>query len=269
MVTAKSLTPLWTGGVEQKGMRIKESGFIGSMRFWASRLFDKGQVAELFGNTEQARSFRLHIVGLSAVPIREKMPEIMKYAPRAVYYASIHDKTALWGHHSTGEFSLHFYFRYFKGGLNELIRRLQQTLLFMERHTGAGARTQYGFGQFSIVSGVDRSIAIPSAAFFASATFRAKAANISFAGSLNVKKQLLPQLNPTRRIELLGGVIPPKNRQGTRYGSRLHIAYPYPEDGRSLVKVWCFREKNDRPSAPDVLNEVRSVMGSNWDEVQP
>lgn len=76
-VKIRTLTPLWTGGVERKTDQIHETGLIGSMRWWYESILrgldgwacdptehkckDEKRCAacELFGNTGWGRQFRL------------------------------------------------------------------------------------------------------------------------------------------------------------------------------------------------------------------
>lgn len=264
-LTLKTLTPIWTGGAVQGTMRTKESGIVGSMRFWASRLFDENTVNTLFGSTEQARSFRLHVDGLNSVSAADTMPEFKKYMSPAVFRRMVEGKFALWGGSKSGEFSVNFQFRWIEGGHSQHVARLQETLQFMERYTGIGARTQYGFGQFVIVHGADRRPTIRVPECFAGATFRSKAKGVCTIAIPALKKHIFLKLTYDQRTRLFGGVIPRNNRKGTRFGSRLHISYPYLHNGHSVVKVWCFREtKADLPTADNVLNAVRNELQNRW-----
>lgn len=87
VVTLQPLTPLWTGDADQRGNRIRETGILGSLRWWyealvrglglyacdpssGSCLYDeKGKLAsiclacQLFGCTGYSRRFRLAVAG--------------------------------------------------------------------------------------------------------------------------------------------------------------------------------------------------------------
>lgn len=84
-IKIKTLTPLWTGGVDQTCDRLHETGLIGSLRWWYEALIrglggnacdptsdnrcpmDDGKrcaACELFGCTGWARKFRLKVTGL-------------------------------------------------------------------------------------------------------------------------------------------------------------------------------------------------------------
>ena len=80
-VHCKTLTPIWTGDINADSGEVKESGLIGSMRFWFEGLLrkygkhccgGKGDnekcdciVCEVFGTTGKARSFRLEAENLA------------------------------------------------------------------------------------------------------------------------------------------------------------------------------------------------------------
>jgi CRISPR-associated protein Cmr1 len=90
-ITLQTLTPLWTGGVDQTCDRLHETGLIGSLRWWYEALVrglggyacdptgedrcpDKDSnrcvVCELFGCTGWARKFRLKL--LTAPKIKDR-----------------------------------------------------------------------------------------------------------------------------------------------------------------------------------------------------
>jgi CRISPR-associated protein Cmr1 len=90
-ITLQTLTPLWTGGVDQTCDRLHETGLIGSLRWWyevlvrglggyacdptgEDRCPDKDGnrcvVCELFGCTGWARKFRLKL--LTAPKIKDR-----------------------------------------------------------------------------------------------------------------------------------------------------------------------------------------------------
>src|SRR5260370_32365939 len=88
VVKLRTLTPLWLGDADRNSSAAKESGLIGSLRFWCegiARSFGKRvcqgdrcsvedkrglcTVCELFGTTSWARRFRLEIEGLEPIPI--------------------------------------------------------------------------------------------------------------------------------------------------------------------------------------------------------
>ena len=90
-ITIRTLTPLWTGGVDQTCDRLHETGLIGSLRWWYEALVrglggnacdptsedrcpDKDGrhcvVCELFGCTGWARKFRLRVLNAPKIENR-------------------------------------------------------------------------------------------------------------------------------------------------------------------------------------------------------
>lgn len=68
-IIARTRTPIWTGGADQDSDKMRESGIVGSMRFWYEGLLRaRGRKAteseDLFGNTTHSRLFRIHVEGL-------------------------------------------------------------------------------------------------------------------------------------------------------------------------------------------------------------
>jgi len=94
-VKIKSLTPLWTGGADRKNTTLRETGIIGSLRWWYEALIrglggtacdptgtkcerkNHCDVCELFGCTGWARKFRLEVkkidseITLQLIELRE------------------------------------------------------------------------------------------------------------------------------------------------------------------------------------------------------
>ncbi|MCX7682952.1 MAG: type III-B CRISPR module RAMP protein Cmr1 [Anaerolineae bacterium] len=94
-IRLKTLTPLWTGGVDQTCDRLHETGLIGSLRWWYEALVrglggyacdptsenrcpdrngDHCAACELFGCTGWARKFRLRVLDASKQLILETIP---------------------------------------------------------------------------------------------------------------------------------------------------------------------------------------------------
>src|SRR5208282_6063255 len=83
----QTLTPLWLGDTDRDSAAAKESGLVGSLRFWFEGLMrsygrrvcdtiegrctgdDLCDACKLFGTTDWARRFRLEITGLDPVPL--------------------------------------------------------------------------------------------------------------------------------------------------------------------------------------------------------
>lgn len=95
-ITLKTLTPLWTGGIDQTADRLHETGLIGSLRWWYealvrglggyacdptsdSRCPDKDgkhcAACELFGCTGWARKFRLRVLNEQGQVIENALKE--------------------------------------------------------------------------------------------------------------------------------------------------------------------------------------------------
>ncbi|WP_169238898.1 type III-B CRISPR module RAMP protein Cmr1 [Candidatus Roseilinea sp. NK_OTU-006] len=95
-ITLKTLTPLWTGGVDQTSDRLHETGLIGSLRWWYEALVrglggyacdptsedrcpDKDGkhcvACELFGCTGWGRKFRLRALNEQGQPIEDALAE--------------------------------------------------------------------------------------------------------------------------------------------------------------------------------------------------
>lgn len=90
-IRLRTLTPLWSGDIDRDSRAAKESGFIGSLRWWYEGILRKYGIdvcdptrttgrepcspprlcpaCTLFGTTGWARRFRIEMDGLSAVPI--------------------------------------------------------------------------------------------------------------------------------------------------------------------------------------------------------
>lgn len=95
-IKLRTLTPLWTGDEERNSARVKESGIVGSLRFWfegilrgrgldacnpasgrsdekCPRMEDKKEkrclACEVFGATNWARRFRIEVFGLTPTPL--------------------------------------------------------------------------------------------------------------------------------------------------------------------------------------------------------
>lgn len=97
-IKCRTLTPLWTGGVDQTCDRLHETGLIGSLRWWYEALVrglggyacdprgddrcpDKeGKhcvVCELFGCTGWGRKFRLRVLDEDENPVIDALRQAM------------------------------------------------------------------------------------------------------------------------------------------------------------------------------------------------
>lgn len=162
-VTLRTLTPIWTGGVETGKMdRLHESGVIGSLRWWYeaivrglggracdpsghSCIYDpekpnKGlcDVCQLFGATGWRRRFRLVIVDDQTQPAWTPDTQTLNIRPP--------DRNRGWflPPGRVGSFTLRL------DGDAKTRNRLAALLLFMERWGSLGAKPQLGYGVFEI-----------------------------------------------------------------------------------------------------------------------
>jgi CRISPR-associated protein Cmr1 len=102
-IKLKTLTPLWTGGVDQTCERLHETGLIGSLRWWYEALVrglggyacdptddspcrdtDHCAACELFGCTGWSRKFRLQALGTSGGLISSPLSKGAEFALRFV-----------------------------------------------------------------------------------------------------------------------------------------------------------------------------------------
>lgn len=184
-VRLKPLTPLWLGDIDRNSAAVKESGLLGSLRFWYEGLLrrvgaqpcdpvaDKECSEErqcpacrLFGATGWARRFRIEVSGLQAVPIFfSASPAVANISGNWLWNIFGGEETggrkrrgpdgrsqfefgaqALW---SDEPFTLSFYPRPLDG---EWVNPLLALILDRAAQWGGiGAKTQYGFGQVRIV----------------------------------------------------------------------------------------------------------------------
>lgn len=175
-IRLKTLTPLWTGGVDQTCDRLHETGLIGSLRWWYEALvrglggyacdptaderceYDprKRKTPEeqlcaacyLFGCTGWARLFRLYIIeeNVQRVPLHFYTTlDANKGWLNRIF--KIPAATELFG-----QFRLDFVGR----GLEEeyAFSQLAWTLEFTAKHGGLGAKLQHGFGQVELITDV-------------------------------------------------------------------------------------------------------------------
>ncbi len=183
-VSLKTLTPLWMGDIDRDSAAAKESGLIGSLRFWYEGILrsygysvcdptdhesecGSCQACDLFGSTGQARKFRLEISGLGTTPVFFK-------ASRGVAVSSGNWLWNIFGGEQTGgrkvrgprgevsyqfgtralwsdaPFDLTVYPR--REGRGETLDLLALTLREATRKGAIGAKTQYGFGQVRVIS---------------------------------------------------------------------------------------------------------------------
>lgn len=161
-ITLKTLTPLWTGGVDGSMDRIHETGIIGSLHWWYEGIVrgqggeacdpsqggciydpdesDKGlcDVCQVFGATGWRRRFRVEVVGDNTTPAWNPPSDILNVRPP--------DRTRGWylPPGRMGTFTLRF------SGEDKTLSMLAALFLFLERWGNLGAKSQLGYGVFWI-----------------------------------------------------------------------------------------------------------------------
>jgi CRISPR-associated protein Cmr1 len=174
-IQIKTLTPLWTGDVEGKCNEIKETGIIGSLRWWYEALvrglggcacdptnsdcrFDykefkkTGKIQDglkdvcsacrLLGCTGWSRRFRLEVNSAN-----NPMHNLFFVTSGLDWWLKtlFKDQETV----AFGEFGLGLL------GKDEHLNPIKALLFFLSRYGGIGARNQYGFGQFKIMHNED------------------------------------------------------------------------------------------------------------------
>ena len=112
-IRLKTLTPLWTGGVDQQCDRLHETGLIGSIRWWYEALIrgldgsacdptsqdrcpdDSGKrcvACQLFGCTGWSRRFRLRVLDRDGQPIQDPLEKDLDFVLQFVELHPISDK---------------------------------------------------------------------------------------------------------------------------------------------------------------------------------
>jgi len=110
-IRLKTLTPLWTGGVDPQCDRLHETGLLGSLRWWYEALVrglggsacdptdnslcrDDGHCAacELFGCTGWSRRFRLRVLDRDGQPIQDALEKDMDFVLQFVELRPISDE---------------------------------------------------------------------------------------------------------------------------------------------------------------------------------
>jgi len=164
-VTLRTLTPLWTGDMDRDSGRAKESGLLGSLRFWyegmvreqggracdpvggGCKKVETCEVCQLFGSTAVARRFRMEVQGLRAVKVFFRLSAEVGTTSgwwlRKIFGES---RNALWG----PDFRLVFYARGEKP--ERVMSELTLLLTTVAEQGGLGAKTQMGFGQVEVVA---------------------------------------------------------------------------------------------------------------------
>ncbi len=161
LIEIKTLTPIWTGGIDAGKMdRIREIGIIGSLRWWYEALVRAlgGEVCGpskpncpnsnnkmcdvciVFGATGLRRRFRLEIAEDETQPAWKRDEKMLNIRPPG--------RTRGWylppGRVGSFKLSLH--------GDPQVLSLLASLFLFLEKWGNLGAKPQLGYGVFSILN---------------------------------------------------------------------------------------------------------------------
>src|SRR5438477_9479200 len=91
-IVLKTLTPIWTGNVDRNSELVKETGLVGSLRWWYGGIVramckdpsaGTSAIDKLFGNggdASRARQFILRATAASSVPLLFMCPDSMYLA---------------------------------------------------------------------------------------------------------------------------------------------------------------------------------------------
>ncbi|MBI4277852.1 MAG: type III-B CRISPR module RAMP protein Cmr1 [Armatimonadetes bacterium] len=177
VVVLLPLTPLWTGDAGQRGSRIRETGLLGSLRWWYEAIvrglgryacdpsdpssgpcvYDENKslasiclACQLFGCTGYGRRFRLVVEsnGDAGNPVTVKSKQSQ------TYFESLNDRTKHRGWrippNVAGPFTL-FVHPMRPGALDDFASAaIYHTLRFIERYGALGAKTSHGQGVMKI-----------------------------------------------------------------------------------------------------------------------
>jgi len=179
-IELRTLTPLWTGGVDQTCDRLHETGLIGSLRWWYEALVrglggyacdptnEKTKCKEydpkkgpqsvcaacyLFGTTGWARLFRMRVIdeGIEQIPLHfyTTLPSNKGWLTRIFNVGSA---TVPFG-----KFRLIITTR----GVEDdyALKQVAWTLAWVAKFGGIGAKLQHGFGQVSLKTNLKEMIA--------------------------------------------------------------------------------------------------------------
>ena len=175
-VHCKTLTPIWTGGVEQASDRLRETGLIGSLRWWYEVLvrglggyacdptgegrcppYDpkvgKAGVCAacyLFGTTGWARLFTLRAAITSPQNIA-RVRFVTSLGANKGWLGRIFPATEMWLPYGDLDLSV------FTRGEDDAyaIQQIAWTIATVAGQGGLGAKLQHGFGQIRLLSQLD------------------------------------------------------------------------------------------------------------------
>ncbi len=180
-IQIKTLTPLWTGDANGNCETVKETGILGSLRWWYEAIvrglggyacdptsegkcelnygkfnetLNKGKsiqealdeqicpACQLFGCTGWKKRFRLEVTNKGFMPFQ--LATLSKKGKTNYHWLSQVFEKSINSNLPYGEVEL-----IFKQLKNDEVRKQIEALISIMAHMGAiGARTQYGFGQF-------------------------------------------------------------------------------------------------------------------------
>ena len=166
-IKLKTLTPIWTGGVDRDCDRLHETGIIGSLRWWYEALIrglggkacdptntkceDKDHCAacELFGCTGWSRKFRLEILGKFVLEERDE----------SKYTCQQNDHRHRGWFINNGLKSDKFILKItpIKDISKEEENYLKTALKIMIDYAGIGAKNQLGYGVIHYISNTEKS----------------------------------------------------------------------------------------------------------------
>lgn len=176
----RTLTPIWTGNIEKDSKKIKETGIIGSLRWWCEILMrglDKKvcnpikspcnvdgsnpicSVCSLFGCNGYGRRFRLEIFGVDTLPL-------FFISDKSVYQSNGNWLVRIFNGQPKGRGrDIQFFFKQkmlwnpqqFEIKINQMfydndyISSIYFLIWFISQYGGLGAKTQNGFGQIEML----------------------------------------------------------------------------------------------------------------------
>jgi CRISPR-associated protein Cmr1 len=293
--TIKTLTPIWTGGVETGQMdRLHETGIIGSLRWWyeaivrglggwacdpsqGSCIYDEKKpnnglcdVCQVFGATGWRRRFRLVV---QDDQMREQPVTHPIKAGRSYQDNRGNTRTPTWYFQNppqAGQFSIQI-----QSLQPEFsVETIQGLIQFVTDWAALGARPQMGFGVVEITSerldsnpfntleltgnGSDERLPSLQNMFFA----RIQHPNATDQNTFNLKYDLrLLFANDTGVRHFVMGTV-----KGDRIGSKIFMSRPY---ANGLMRVWGWVSKqadiwNSNWDRESVLTQIRNHLRTNY-----
>jgi len=175
----KTLTPIWTGGVEEKMDRVHETGIIGSIRWWYEvvarglgyyvcdptsdkrcglsgkekdnneRISKLCPACYLFGTAGWKRMFNLQVVFNGKQPVEGNEPFCQATRSNKNWLSTIFEKSIKSKSRTFfGLLDLKFFPRYDQEQIEEQLRAI---LLIMSNLGSLGAKPQFGYGLFEFI----------------------------------------------------------------------------------------------------------------------